>query len=1034
MTRLSFVFVIFVLIVVCLATDVVRADSVLNFPRATFVRGQFTGYAIANPTDTDADVTVTAYRSDGTVFASPGVTNPAKLTIRARQQRAFLLSDREIFNAPDGLVSSADPVRLWIQVTSPVTGLTGFYLLFDSSSPIRALDGSEPSAGLTDAVFLLIDEGAGVSTDLKIINPGDAPANVAVEFHRTNGTTSATSALPPLAPKAAVQGKVSELFPSRPQDTAYVRFKSSDGKLAADALVQNTTNPSFAVLSAQRIEAQSSVLNFPQLVDGGDWFSEITILNVSDKTIIATFRAFQENGSLFVPPALNNNTVQRALSPGGILRVSTSDLFGFRQDTTQVGWLQVEGSDVGLTGYVGYGTRSTPTRAIVAAQHVPVARAVFSHQAEAAGFFTGLAILNASTFTANVEVYSLNVDGSLRGFTKKAFKPNQRESKLLHEWIPAANGAAGGYILVRSDVPIIATELFGTVQLTALANVPPQPIQNDLNPAANLPTLKISPSLAVLETKSSQQFQAQGLSGATWSLDSADPSDTIGSVNSSTGLYNAPQSPPKSRTVTLVAKAPDGSQTAGATVDIVERKTLASGLSVVRAVAYLAGSKRFFLAEQQALGKQVTSGGPTKISELKATGAQPLLTINDTVEKMLPFTTSGGKEILLLAGFDSGSIYRFDPAFPQQAPVAVVTGLAQPTSMAFADTGDLVVAEQGSNRITFIPRARFDSAKVDGSDAATFRRITATGPQGVAVDTCTGEVFYTDAQGNLKGDLNGLSRTIFTTPGLGEILAIRRGGTRCPSGLTLFVVDSAGNQIRRVDVGSGQPPVVFIPRLNGPTDITFIPQGNPFASDGSQSGIVTSDRTSIIHTEVAKLYTTQSDPIVPPADRKTVTISGSGSFSFTDSPNQINSVTVSLTFAGISFVSSSDLQSRFAISFGAVSGTLTGSDTGGSVLPGTVTVNGKKTLAYILPANPAAGNAAVAYLFTNYNPTDFFADLPIVYVALSGADYKTVDYIAFIGGTFPDKLVIGIFIRKGGFFDSANTVASSQSNFKVNIF
>ncbi|HEY3130563.1 MAG TPA: hypothetical protein VGL91_13970 [Acidobacteriota bacterium] len=1034
MTRLSVYFVVCLAIAFAFSAAVVQADSVLNFPRATFVRGQFTGYAIANPTDTDADVTVTAYRADGTVFASPGVSNPAKLTIRARQQRAFLLSDRDIFNAPDGLFSSADPVKLWLQVSSPVTGLTGFYLLGDTSSPIQTLDGSGPSSGLTDALFLLINEGAGVSTDLKIINPGDTAANVNVEFHRVDGTTAGASTFPPLAPKAALQGKVSELFPSRPSDAAYVRFKSPDGRLAADALFQNTTNPSLAVLSAQRIEAQASVLNFPQLVDGGDWFSEITIVNVSDKTIIATFRAYQENGSLFVPPALNNNTVQRVLSPGGMLRVSASSLFGFRQDITQVGWLQVEGSDVGLTGYVGYGTRSTPTRAIVAAQQVPVARAVFSHQAEAAGFFTGLAILNASTFTANVEVYSLNVDGSLRGLTKKAFKPNQRESKLLHEWIPAANGAAGGYILVRSDVPIIATELFGTVQLTALANVPPQPIDNDLNPAAGLPTLKISPSLAVLETKSSQQFQAQGISGSTWSLDSADPSDTVGSVNSSTGLYNAPQSPPKSRTVTLLAKAPDGSQTAGATVDIVERKTLASGLSVVRAVAYLAGSKRLFLAEQQALGKDVTSGGPTKISELKGASTQPLITINDTVEKMLPFTTSGGKEILLLAGFDSGSIYRFDPASPQQAPVAVVTGLAQPTSMAFADTGDLVVAEQGSNTITFIPRAKFDSAKADLVGTGRSRRISAAGPQGVAVDSCTGEVFYTDAQGNLIGDLEGLSRTLFTSPGLGEILAMHRGGTRCPSGLTLFVVDSAGNQILRVDIGSGQPPVVFLPRLNGPTDITFLPQGNPFASDGSQSGIVTSDRTSIVHTEVAKLYTQQSDPIVPPVDQRTVTISGSGSFSQTSTPNQIESVAVNLTFTGIKFVSPSDLQSRVAVSFGAVTGTLTGSGPGGSGVPGTVTVNGKKTLAYIVPANPAAGTPALAYLFTNYNATDFFADLPIVYVALSGADYKTVDYIAFIGGTFPDQVVIGIFVRKGGSLDRDNTVASSSSNFKVNIF
>jgi hypothetical protein len=80
---------------------------------------------------------------------------------------------------------------------------------------------------------------------------------------------------------------------------------------------------------------------------------------------------------------------------------------------------------------------------------------------------------------------------------------------LLREWVPAAEGAAGGYILLRSDVPVIAIELFGTTSLTALANVPPQPIQTDLNPAASAPNLKVFPPMAVLETKTTQQFQAR---------------------------------------------------------------------------------------------------------------------------------------------------------------------------------------------------------------------------------------------------------------------------------------------------------------------------------------------------------------------------------------------------------------------------------------------------------------------------------------------------------------------------------------------
>jgi hypothetical protein len=1041
----------------------VYGDTVLNFPRATFAQGQFTGFAIANPNDTDAEVTLTAYRSDGSVFSSPGLTNPAKVTISARRQRAFLLSDRDIFGATPELINSTQPVRLWLQATSPVSGLTGFYLQGDNT--LQTLDGSDPSAGLTTFVFLLLDEGAGISTDLRIVNPGDAVANISVEFRRADGTVAGTSNLPPLAAKAALQGTASELFPNRSPDTAYLNLKS-DTALAADALVQDAQRPSLAVLGAQRTVAQSRLLNFPQLVDGGDWSSEITVLSLSDTPLILTFRAFQENGALFVPPALTNNTVQRTLSPRAILKTSAAEVFGFRQDVTQAGWLQVEANDAGLTGFIAYGTRSNPTRAVVAAQHTPVTRAVFSHQAEAAGFFTGLAVLNASALTANVEVFSLNADGSLRGRTKQALKPNQRQSKVLREWVPAAEGVAGGYILLRSDVPVIATEVFGTASLTALANVPPQPIQTDLNPAASIPNLKVLPPMAVLETKTTQQFQASGITNVTWSVDAAAGTGSPGAVNAATGLFTAPDRPPESRTVSLVATAADGSQKTGATVDIIERNTLASGLSVVRAVAYLTSSKRFFLAEQQGLSKEVTSGGSTRISELKGTAQQLLINVDETVEKILPFVDRTGKEILLLAGFDTGRIYRLDPNATPPALVPIITGLLQPTSMAFTDTGDLAVAEQGANQIQITPRSQLDSTKTNAPEVR--RIVAASAPQGVAVDTCTGEIFFTDPNGNLIGVLAGQTRVVAS--GLvkpTEILILRRRGMRCPNGITLFVVEEGGNRVLCIAPQISPAPLVFLSNLNAPRDLAFLPQGNNLADDPNQASISVSDQTSIQQTQVSKLYTTQTEPIVPVVDpdltggKVTITISGSSKLvvkhleGFDVGKTETASLTINLTFAGTTLINGKflpldrvffDIGSMVPNSFGSLSGTLNFSSVISGVATETrsFTFNGQRVLA---AADRQKGVAvlmdfdfpALNEIASASNPRIRALDSnapALLLIILTGADFKTVDTIAG-GENKPEGDEINpVFLRSGGViapFVEELQILSSESSYSVTI-
>lgn len=813
-----------------------RAESRLIFPRLLFQAGRLTGIAIANPSTTAAQVTFTVYNSDGSPYSGPGIINPQTATIPAGQQYARVAT--QIFAAPQG----ASPVRLWMDVTSPTDGLAGFFLDLDNS--VNYMDGADLVGTGSNLILPLVENAAGSSTDISVINPGSTPVSVSIDFVRANGTvvSNRTATIPA---RGAHQGPLSTLYPISYSEVVALRVRSDRPVICYGYIFRQSDN-SLVTLAAQNASLPAKTLNFPQLAEGDGWSTTIGLTNLdtsSQPQVLVTITAYKADGTLFTAPTVRENPVTRQIPLGAVFRSDLRSLFGFAASPLQVGWIKAEAPSASINGYVEYGAGGN--RALVAAQLEPFTKAIFSHQAQSAPYFTGLAILNPGSLATNIEIVSMRIDGSIIGRTQRVLGPGRREAKLIQEYIPAADGASGGSVYIRSSQSIVATQLFGTS--FALANVPPQQIIGTFDPTAALPKVGVSPPLAVVETLKKQKFSPQGFGTLTWMVnDIPGGNNTVGTV-SPTGEYSAPSKAPVPHNVTIRAVDATGTQSAGSAVNVVQRETLTAGLTLVTSVAYFSNLQRFFVAEQQILTGLVAAESPprattnnAKISEHGVT--TPFLTIqNETIGKMLPFTDSTGASYLLVAGTDSGRILKIK--LSDKSITTVASGLNRPSSLAIdAISKNLLVAELGANQITVIPNKQYDSTgsvsqvrKLLGlrEPKASNKRVTVPSPQGVAVDECSGTRYVTLSDGRLLQYVGNKVNEIvpvgiFDRPT--EMLPLYLEGFEdCEEALILLVCDFTS--ISLVDV-SNRDVYEFINDLNRPQDLEFFKQGNNVIENG----------------------------------------------------------------------------------------------------------------------------------------------------------------------------------------------------------
>ncbi len=801
--------------------------SVLDFPRLAFEPGTITGVAIVNPNPEDADVTLTAYGQDGAVLAV------RQMQIPAGRQIATLT--RQLFGSDFG----ADTVG-WFRASSASSGLTGFFLILNGEG--TQFDGADIPVRARRIIFHQVRVGGGFSTELNLVNTSDVAVEVeltlVVEDEEPLADTLQVAAL------GAARLDLGTFFGQEEVPAgAYVLAESRQDLVGFELI--RTPGGDIQGLNARSSNEILNAIYFPQVSVLGPFVTRLGLANLSDRALIATVTAHGPDGRLFVDE-VRANPVAISLAPGQSVDRELVELFGFRGEEPLEGWLEVRSTSAGITGYLELQAETG-----AAATLSPMARgrnrALFSHLATSLGFFTGVALLNSGTLAADVRMVALNTGGELLGTFDAVLLPGQRISRMVTDLIPEADGQAGGLLLIRSNVPIFASSLFGTDQGSVLSNIPAQPAPESFRPDAEVPVPRVVPRFAILFEGRSQEFRAEQLSGSLrWLVNGIEGgSAEFGTVDSA-GRYTAPPLAPD--VLPAVVTAVSGPRSVAASVDVASARELASGVGLVQSLAFLSSLQRLYTAELGAVG------GFAGTSRADARPVQGLLSTifgmgedgertflidleGEEVPKMISFLGRDGQEYLLVAGQTSGQVLRVDPRTGDS--IVVSRDLNAPQALVLDPvTGNLLVAE--AEQVTAIPRRLLESdltpaaAAILPEPGAPLPKTIVLAPiadvAGLTVDACTGRVYLSLRTGSLvdyerdSGEsnqiLDGLGRP-------GQVVGIYRAGVSCPDSFQLLIVEEEADQVTLVAPSQGEVVSPWVADIDL-DDIALLPEDSPF--------------------------------------------------------------------------------------------------------------------------------------------------------------------------------------------------------------
>ena len=441
--------------------------------------------------------------------------------------------------------SGLDPATIgWFQATSPVDGLTGFFLFLDGS--LTVFDGADLPVSAVKIIFNKVRIDAGHQTEINLINPGEAPADLELQLIEGDSPSVVEELMLPA--KGVVRLDVAGFFEIAEMAPETYLSVTSDVDIAGFQFIQSPGGDLLG-MNGRSTSEQLTNLYFPQVAVLGPWETNLGLVNYSTEPVILTISVFKPDGTLYDANDLQSNPVVRSLNGEASLLEDVETMFGFSGGETLEGWIQVKSTSAAVNGYLSYGVPGVGSLAAVTAIAQGQDRAIFSHIGTSQGFFTGVAILNAAALATDVRILALNPSGEVLGSFDTFLQPGQRLSKLIDQLIPSAADQDGGLIWIKSQRPVYLTSLFGTSQV--LANVPPQPAPENYLPDAGLPTLELAPALAVVQPTESQSFEVSLEGSPVWKVDGIEGGNSEKGTVTNQGVYQAPPTIPDPQVVTV---------------------------------------------------------------------------------------------------------------------------------------------------------------------------------------------------------------------------------------------------------------------------------------------------------------------------------------------------------------------------------------------------------------------------------------------------------------------------------------------------
>ena len=444
----------------------------LAFPFRIQSDATYTGIAITNPLNVSVNVTLTPYDTAGNTLA-----NPKTLSLPPNNQISELATDAGLFGPNFNIGSSGTIVAA---ASTPI--LPGFYLLGDNNG--SRLDGATADMNtLTNWVWpAVFHQAPSPFTTLELFNPGTSAANVTLKLFDSTGTQILQPVALSIPPSGSVTQSIQQIFPLLNLSLlsgGYVTGQSDTPVIARETF-GNALDSN--VLPGQATQTLSTFF-WPHFASGAGYTTELTFINLYTTPNVPanlTITLFDTNGNQIAQaplsvPQLGGQVIKSISSLFPALNPSNLTTGYVRVDvnTTFVGPFQFTPPVVGALRFSAANGSGSAALSLVTPA---VSDFVYSHVAESAVYYTGIAMLNTNATAASVSIEVFTAAGTSVGTASLTLQPGQRVAQLLHQLMPATAGQSGGWIHITSDQPILSFSLFASYDGLSLSAIPPQNI------------------------------------------------------------------------------------------------------------------------------------------------------------------------------------------------------------------------------------------------------------------------------------------------------------------------------------------------------------------------------------------------------------------------------------------------------------------------------------------------------------------------------------------------------------------------------
>lgn len=429
------------------------------FPFLQVSQGSFTGFAVSN-LSSPSQVVFQPWGEDGNPLGLPFMGE-----VGAGRQLARL--GRELFVNRTNLLAGSQG---WVEMGSTHPSLDGLFLFGAGESLDGAVAVRSQHARL---IFSRVLQGPSAflgqeaRTRLFLANPNSHPIELQIRLLEEGTISQAQRSLPP---KGLLAAAISDLFAEAGTiDSAHLEVEVTSGQgVVGFELIEFPQSGAIAGINGQPPD-QSERLYSAQLASGSALFSHLRLVNGGDQARQIVLSASGEG----------NAGTEFELAPGEALQGDSGALLG--SGDLPVSSLLAVADGPGVVGSVLFGdSQNLSFAAMAPLQRRLLEDVSFSQVANGPGIFTGLALFNPGQQSTAVTVEVFSTSGLRIGSATIQLAVGERQSFLIPERIPEAQGTLAGRIRVRSDQPIASQQLFGLTRsdgsVSALSAVPGNPI------------------------------------------------------------------------------------------------------------------------------------------------------------------------------------------------------------------------------------------------------------------------------------------------------------------------------------------------------------------------------------------------------------------------------------------------------------------------------------------------------------------------------------------------------------------------------